>query len=890
MTANAPQPSRRPSLIQQFQKELLAQNTPFIGPWLHGELIGYLGRSALRGNTFATGLLARGLAYPHLSTLRPQMLAILEKLTHQECIDVLWETWGRTRYPLLTDLLLRRNWEAKANPWTRTLSALRLDRLDVFTRAPAMLVEPLVLLCKDSDPLIASRSQQALGLLKNPTAIDALCECWQKTRLSYLGDCIRDQGYIASKPLTLRVLTALKANRIEELLSGEAEIVAPILAACEDRDPEIATRARQALRSLRTDSAINEFCQQWSQQRSAVLDEALIQARYIAQRPPPIRLLTALKTGRLSIAEQTTPALLPGLLQACEDADAAIAAAAKMALHNLKNEACQEALCQLVIEREHPLAAAAAVKAGYQPETPENRALFFFLTGQWQRYETLDFDQTILRTLYQTAGPELRQRITRQMQQSGRTEYLTVLAGHDYRARIEHMDPAETDLLIRMLIGNQEWERLWKLVFDLPLIAGVHILRTLAASVWQPANENEHALYQELCRLASTPLMLSQAEIERNVPAAISRANLKISSRVNDVALAPHRPLIAIAASQRGVVLWDYQQGKIEKVITGFKHAVGQVAFAGNGWLYCAERSHTNTPCAIYGWNGEQAVHLGQHTGPVTALLTGQEHLISIGRDARVSIWDLHTQRLLTEQTFPNCAITACISPEGHTAALAHKNLTTVSLPSLETTSPPVRVRSIGKKDPISTTARCVTYASPEQILLGLYNGQVLLQNYDKTRRRPFSLVHKHDGRVEGMAYLPQRQILVTAGSEGWIYFINWPKGTPRARVLCPGQILTSLHIAANQALMATGTSDATMALWDLQMLDLPVLFNQPLAIATPNQMNTVNTLANDQALPGEIRNALQILSLLLQQRFRYEIEVSTLPMIQAGEFDVMID
>ncbi|RMH37871.1 MAG: hypothetical protein D6690_01300, partial [Nitrospirae bacterium] len=50
---------------------------------------------------------------------------------------------------------------------------------------------------------------------------------------------------------------------------------------------------------------------------------------------------------------------------------------------------------------------------------PPLRALFYFLTEQWEKYETLDLDRSLLRAIYQTADHALRQRIMEQARRAG---------------------------------------------------------------------------------------------------------------------------------------------------------------------------------------------------------------------------------------------------------------------------------------------------------------------------------------------------------------------------------------------------------------------------------------------------------------------------------------
>lgn len=89
---------------------------------------------------------------------------------------------------------------------------------------------------------------------------------------------------------------------------------------------------------------------------------------------------------------------------------------------------------------------------------------------------------------------------------------------------------------------------------------------------------------------------------------------------------------------------------------------------------------------------------------------------------------------------------------------------------------------------------------------------------------------------------------------------------------------------------MAISDSDASMSLWDLRALDVPMLFARPLVKSVPAQMAVISALAETAKLDPQARRALKFLECLLRRRFRYDIEVDEAPVIQAGEFDIEID
>jgi HEAT repeat protein len=98
----------------------------------------------------------------------------------------------------------------------------------------------LVEALRTDDSKVRAMADAALRALKDAVAVDGLCTLWAKGRDEQLGRIVSECGYIARRPVELRVLSALKANRPE--LAGESEAAVKLLMGAEgDRDQDVAT-------------------------------------------------------------------------------------------------------------------------------------------------------------------------------------------------------------------------------------------------------------------------------------------------------------------------------------------------------------------------------------------------------------------------------------------------------------------------------------------------------------------------------------------------------------------------------------------------------------------------------------------------------------------------
>jgi WD40 repeat protein len=202
------------------------------------------------------------------------------------------------------------------------------------------------------------------------------------------------------------------------------------------------------------------------------------------------------------------------------------------------------------------------------------------------------------------------------------------------------------------------------------------------------------------------------------------------------------------------------------------------------------------------------------------------------------------------------------------------------------------RVRDWSK----GSVGRCAAFIPNEPVLIvGKSNGQVLIYDYDQQSLRfpsPIELpsLKSHDNRTQGVAVLPGNSTIITGGSEGKLLFTNWTDRTLLGSAETPGGNFTSLHISPDGVFMSTGDSDASMSLWDLRVLDIPMLFTRPLAKALPDHLVTINELAANSKLDPSVRQSLTFIQRVLQYRFRFDIEIAEIPRIKVGEFDIEID
>jgi WD40 repeat protein len=886
---NSP-PNRADNTAQRLET-LLVNHLPLVGEVLRRTALNSLAHQAQAGSYPAARALGKAMASNPDLEIRKAAGQALSKINAQSSLNGAWEAWCDTSQPELSEILIKLAQPATAPARARVMSLLCLDRLAPLENAGKDLIEPLIQACQDSDSSISERALKAIARLKNPAAVNFLCSLWAQTRLPYLDKIIVQAGYLAQDPSLVRVLTALKLNRIEILIQGKEEVARALIECCSDADIEIASRAKYCLFNLQNSAAVQAICRQWVDTRQPLLEQAIIQAHYLPQNPLRVHLICALKLGRLDIVQKTNADGAVELLAACQDTDPTIRENAEKALLNLEQVDARERLCQLAIEQETSKAAEITLAAGYLPHETGQQALFLFLMRQWSRYDNLDFDQRLMRVIYETASPAVRQRIAREIQASGKTSYLTILAGLDYHSRITSYSSDEVQTLVDMLTSAREWQKLWDLAFELALPWSVKIVRTLTNTNWLPIQTEDQSILEKLKILANSEVALDDPALLKMLPVAIERARLKTPGRINSAAFSPSQPILAIGTGNRHVVWWNYKQARVEQILRQFNHSIGRVAYTKAGTFLCAERSLRQDTCAVYTSQGAEIGLLGSHQGSVTALEPINETFaLSSGRDSRTLLWDTSSRTLVAENKFDFWARSVCVSPDRQRAVLLHTHPSLVSLPDLKNQFIST-TRADSSQIQISM-ARCATFSpDSKDVIAGQYNGQVVVYHdilADKLVHK--SLASQHTGLVEGLVFLPGRNLLLSAGAEGQVQFRDWPDYSLAGSITCPGQRLTSLQISPDGAFMVTGSSEAELILWDLRVLDIPSLLSQPLAQSKPDHLALINAFIESKQVPLELEWALDFLRILIQRRYRFDIEVDEIPNIQMGEFDILID
>ncbi|HEY9077196.1 MAG TPA: hypothetical protein VIO61_11735 [Anaerolineaceae bacterium] len=699
---------------------------------------------------------------------------------------------------------------------------------------------------------------------------------------------MREIGKPAQKPKEVHWFSLLKLGG--PILNGRdvpPEIIPLVVSLLIDTDGDITENSRQVLTHLSNPSSIKALSELWDQGRSPVIRDVIISACHVPEEPESLRLKILLLQGKIDQVRKVQPKSVWILFGLRRDPDPQVQTGAYQALSSLDLVDSQEEVCAIFLETDDPGALEIAVSSGYRPKDPTRLALFYFLSGQFERFDELDFDLRLLRAVYQSASGKIRHRMAQQIQKSGKLSYLSIVSS----GAISPCDYTDEEVAtwISIYSNAARWDSLWDMVIQVRIESSLKILSLLDNSSWNPP-EDTLPYYRDFLRYRPIdPKIFSSSYLKDHLPLLSLHSTLNVKGRVNCMDFHPGKSQIAIGSNSRKVALWNIEEGSLAHKLDGFKHSISKLIYLNSGDLVIGEKAFRNEKGGLYQSNGEKVMTIGSHTGSITALAPfGENQFISAGRDQTVILWDeMHHPN---PHRFDFWCRDIVVSKHTRRAILLHDTFTMVTLPEFQE----VQVSSPRRRNAHSkpSVLCCAAFSQDDRwFLTGAYSGQIHRHNLGASDNEGIDILpSKFRSPITGIVFLPISDMMAVTTLDGTLIISTIGQPNRNWSYTSPLKSYTSLKVSPNGHFLATGTRDSLIQIWNQEHWKLPALFATPIGKMTLDDIKLLAAFQDSNDIPESIRSGLHLLKKLLEYRFRYAIMIQEKPSLHATEYDIELE
>ncbi len=658
----------------------------------------------------------------------------------------------------------------------------------------------------------------------------------------------------------------------------------------------------------------------WYENRHPELEQFLEQYKQIALTPVSLHVISQLKLGQVHELTKSNGDAIAALLIAAKDQDPKIAENASWVLHKLQDPSAQEEACRWVIEHDDPIARQAAVNANYFPKDPHQRALFFLLTEQWERYENLDFDASLLSAVFQAADPNLRRKVSNFARHSGWSGYVDAITKSRQTRKLSDLSDDEWEAILAILSRDRRGIEMWRLAQVAPVERSAQILRELNDLGWQPEHIQERTEFSNWTQTALQCLRLGKP-VSRLPGQKIQW--IAHPKPVTCLSIRAQGDLLASGSTDQHVYIWRTEDGSLLHRLQGHSAYIQSITASSDGG-YLASGS-VDRSVRIWRFENGDLVHaLGGHAGEISSLAFSQDaRFLASGDVNQVRIWDVQTGKLFKQFPISGGPVSQ-LAFDANSKFILASGQTGLFIIALFDDLPPVsiveRVRSwqiITCSQPNLTCSQLITSSSYKKIRLweipsgsqitvldGLADGEnlcaslngqfILASERNKLRwwEYPSGALIKdlegHSGLIKSILCDPQGKFVVSTGEEGSIRL--WHIHHGRSHL-----IEHELNTATNQIVM--DPSGKLLAYSDRNqinlytLIDLESLFQQPLELISHETLSKAKAFIEATPDTRIEQSWLELIHLGINWRDRYEIEISDCPpLIEIGSYDIQLD
>ena len=745
-------------------------------------------------------------------------------LENRVVIDELCRRWVESRSSQLEGIIRQGGYVASQPVAVRVLTALKLNRIQEISDGGIEVLDCVLKAFDDRDMDVVRSANVCAVSLTNRGAIDELCKRWASSRNKRLEQVIGQGGYIASQPIEVRVLTALKFNQqIQEFANAGIEILDCLIKTLDDADSKIIEVAEICIRQLRNQHTIDSLCSRWVQNRDQQLEKIIRQGNYLPSQPIRVRILVALKFNQFQKIDLKEAMTVDTLLAAMNDKDPQIVKSANHSLTHLKDKSIIDSLCKRLIENPSKLLENIIREGGYEPEEASDKALFYFLMDEWQKYEDLDFDQSLLSKAYRSANQDIQSRISDKSRKAGRSEFIKIITNSNRSFDDEKMKDQDWETFIDILASNPDRKVIWRFLYNAPPLRSKQLLDKLSKASFKWFKDEEKKIVIELFNQCQN--------IKEQDFTLITLINTLTghNDSVCSLVISPDNRILVSGSYDNTIKLWSLPDGKCIKTLTGHDGIIYSLVITPDGQTLvsgCQDKT-------IRLWSLANGNHIKtiktDHTyctyGLRLAISPNGQILFSAGGDYLLKLWSLPDgNHIKTLKLAPPGDGGLVVSPNGEILAFNTKIAERLKH-QIHVQKLPINTEEMTNSywDISTDESKCFYLdddigvhdfvISPDNKILVSANFSINLWNLQSGRH-----IKSFGDKLStwSLAISPDGKILASGSSDPNIYLWSLPDTNLIQTLTSSNQFSMSLAISPNGRILVSGHWNKNICLWNL--------------------------------------------------------------------------
>jgi WD40 repeat protein/serine/threonine protein kinase len=282
---------------------------------------------------------------------------------------------------------------------------------------------------------------------------------------------------------------------------------------------------------------------------------------------------------------------------------------------------------------------------------------------------------------------------------------------------------------------------------------------------------------------------------------------------IYDVALSPDGKLLATAAGEKTIRIWDVATRQHVCDLKGHTGNVARVVFTATGDRLISggwDRSIRVWDISDVPDRVPAPMILRGHTSYLTALSVDRQgrQLVSSSDDGTVRLWDLESQSAELVQPSGGRQV-HCMTHSSDGSLLAMSGPDQVI--RLRNEADGAIVELAGSATPVNALA---FHPNNEQLAAGLEDGSIT--SWDINRKSPARMLQGHRRAVTGLAYSPDSRLLASSSEDGSVRLWNSATGDEVATLKGHDGAVHAVAFRPNGKRLVSVGADRTVRMWDV--------------------------------------------------------------------------